>query len=268
MARKRSRSANTGDKAIYANRNARTEAAKNDDDDTMYDRVDRYHNQKDADFLKLDANNEGTSSSDEDEAVLDLGLDKDVDSSDEDTEEESEDDDDEEDPAMLSSSEDEEELEPLEDVRKWGTRKSSYYHGDTADLEIGQDQEDAVVEEEAAREIQAARLAEMSEDDFALSDDEAAVDAEPTVQKKTQKHPELVPLLSHFSGVVAELEDRTMVAVNALLQDESAAEVSWLVLPSRRIHDRLEQILLDVSVETWCHRKVGGSCILRANRFP
>jgi U3 small nucleolar RNA-associated protein 3 len=57
-------------------------------------------------------------------------------------------------------------------VRDWGKRKSAYYHGDTADLEIGQDADDALVEEEAAKEVQAARYKDMSERDFNLSDSE------------------------------------------------------------------------------------------------
>ena len=56
------------------------------------------------------------------------------------------------------------------DPRNWGTKKSMYYHGDTADLEIGQDEVDAYEEEEAAKEVQASRYEQMDEDDFALSD--------------------------------------------------------------------------------------------------
>ena len=43
---------------------------------------------------------------------------------------------------------------------------------DTADLEIGQDEEDAEVEEEAGREIVRARLEKMDEDDFMLEDED------------------------------------------------------------------------------------------------
>ena len=47
-----------------------------------------------------------------------------------------------------------------------------YYHGDSADLEIGQEDDDAYLEEEAAQEIQKSRFEEMDEDDFILTEEE------------------------------------------------------------------------------------------------
>jgi hypothetical protein len=52
----------------------------------------------------------------------------------------------------------------------WG-KKKSYYTGDTADLEIGQDVEDAIDEEEAALSLQKQRLQGMRESDFTGDDD-------------------------------------------------------------------------------------------------
>jgi hypothetical protein len=41
-----------------------------------------------------------------------------------------------------------------------------------------------------------------------------------------KQHPELMPVVSHFSSVVKELEDSTRVATKALIQENGAAEVS------------------------------------------
>ena len=56
----------------------------------------------------------------------------------------------------------------------WG-KKKNYYAGDTADLEIGQDVQDAYDEEEAAMSLQKERLASMQESDFMdyMDEDEA-----------------------------------------------------------------------------------------------
>ena len=56
----------------------------------------------------------------------------------------------------------------------WGKRKN-YYAADTADLEIGQDVQDALDEEEAAVELQQDRFKDMQEGDFySDSDDDSA----------------------------------------------------------------------------------------------
>jgi hypothetical protein len=101
------------------------------------------------------------------------------------------------------------------------------------------------------REVQSSRFEEMDEDDFVLSDGE---DDEPSnnrqestsdahekllsnrdttklsskAQRKllNKQHPELMPVVSHFSSVVKELEDSTRVATKALTQENGAAEVS------------------------------------------
>jgi hypothetical protein len=51
------------------------------------------------------------------------------------------------------------------DTKKWG-KKKTYWTGDTADLEIGQDIEDAVAEEEAARDLQQQKLKRIKQKDF------------------------------------------------------------------------------------------------------
>ncbi len=59
--------------------------------------------------------------------------------------------------------------------KKWG-KKKTYWTGDTADLEIGQEIEDAYAEEEAAKELQQQKLKRMKKkdfyDDLEASDDE------------------------------------------------------------------------------------------------
>ena len=65
------------------------------------------------------------------------------------------------------SSAGEEDEEPGEDPNSgWGRRKSVFYNGDTADLEIGQDFEDAEDEEEAAREQQKTMYTSLADSDF------------------------------------------------------------------------------------------------------
>jgi U3 small nucleolar RNA-associated protein 3 len=245
------------------------------DEDAMYDTVDRFHNRREKkqqeEFLRLDGNDYGggddgeESEGDNVEAVMDLGVGGSDDDGDDDDDDESSGsegesaggstsssasgdqtkeidyDDDEEDDDSL-----EERDEEVEDVRDWGKRKSAYYHGDTADLEIGQEQDDAFLEEEAAKEIQRARMRELSEEDFALEDDgngdvrggssaPAAPIGHPHRLSRREKgrlldrqSPEFLPLVRHFADVARELHDRTDVAARALMEGEAgAAEVSW-----------------------------------------
>ena len=86
--------------------------------------------------------------------------------------------------ASGSSSEEDDEIAQLradiaepstaDELLNWGKKKKSYYYGDTADLEIGQDEEEAYLEEEAAKEVLKARYADMEEGDFALDGAAAA----------------------------------------------------------------------------------------------
>jgi U3 small nucleolar RNA-associated protein 3 len=257
---KRRNTAKTGDKGLYKARSQpqTTSRKKNDgDDDPMYNEVDRFHKTRDEDFLKLDQKSQVESEDEQEEAVMDLGLGGDSsgeNSSDEDDEVDDRDSgrpdeasaSEEEEELSVSSDDDDDEME-LEDVRDWGKKKSAYYSGDTADLEIGQDEEDALVEEEAAKEVLAARYKDMSEDDFVLSDVDdkkksAGHAAEDLVTsrdvskfstKEKQKlldkhHPELLPLLSYFSGVVKDLNERTAVATKALFDGgKGTAEVCY-----------------------------------------
>lgn len=261
---KRRNTANTGDKSLYkkaaeAREKAAAKSSKQDDgDEHMYDDVDQYHNKKDKEFMKFDEV-QGSESEEEVEAVMDLGVGGDSSSEDEDS-----DDSDLENQGNtrqqqdMSSSSDEDD-EDIEDVRDWGKKKSVYYHGDTADLEIGQEEEDAFLEEEAAKEVQAARYEEMEEADFMLSDDDedteknsskenlddddketmvaSKVSSIRDISKLTSKdrkkllekqHPGLLQILSHFSESVQNLKDRTSVATKALFEgvDDDTAEVS------------------------------------------
>lgn len=61
-------------------------------------------------------------------------------------------------------SEEEDETHDMKD--SWGKKKSTYYAGDTADLEIGQDFEDAEEEEEAVKEMHKNKISRMKESDF------------------------------------------------------------------------------------------------------
>ena len=59
-----------------------------------------------------------------------------------------------------------------ERLTDWGASRRTYYGGDTADLEIGQKDEDAVEEEKLARVQERAALDALDEDDFALDGDD------------------------------------------------------------------------------------------------
>ena len=50
----------------------------------------------------------------------------------------------------VPESEEEDEEDSEEEEEGWGRKKKTYWEGDTADLEIGQEMEDAMDEEEAA----------------------------------------------------------------------------------------------------------------------
>jgi hypothetical protein len=68
-------------------------------------------------------------------------------------------------PGDSDSEEDEDDEDEDAGKAGWG-RKSSYRGGDTADLEIGQDVQDAEDEEEAGLELLRGRLKGMKEQDF------------------------------------------------------------------------------------------------------
>jgi U3 small nucleolar RNA-associated protein 3 len=211
MGKKRN-TAKTGDKALYGSReklqqeanNKKSQLELNDvSNDQMYNEVDRFHNDEDQNFIQLEnEENERNKDIDEDKdlagnkmSVLDLGAGG-MSSSEEDDDDSSEDEDnnrsqsrrgaasskknkknddmssDDSEEEDLSDDDDDESIVQEDDPRNWGKKKSLYYHGDTADLEIGQEEDDAFLEEEAAKEIQASRFEDMDEDDFVLDDDD------------------------------------------------------------------------------------------------
>ena len=274
---KRRKTAKTGDKALYKSGGRQIgKSSSSANDDPMFDEVEAFHNKRDEDFLRLDADGNSSDEGDPDdgisrqEAVMDLGasLDDGESSSESDgSSSASEDDakgnavgsDEEHEEVSLSSddSDDDEHKYQLGDPRKWGKKKGAYYHGDTADLEIGQDEEDAFLEEEAAKEVQSARLKQMKEDDFMLSGDEEEEDDSSSLAEGARKvqpldvtnsaitrdlsklsnkekrkllatqHPELLPIVAYFSDIVRELKENTMVATKALMEGEKGtAEVS------------------------------------------
>jgi hypothetical protein len=262
---RRKHTAKTGDKKLYQSRNAPTDDHRSSDpveeEDPMYDSVDRFHQNRD--FIQFDNDDDDDSSDDglgREEAVMDIGGDEEGNDDDDDDDGDSdsndekevplEDESEQEEEPMPSSSDDDDDgddNDEPDDVRDWGRKKSAYYHGDTADLEIGQDEEDAFVEEEAAKEVQAARYKQMTEDDFVLSDTDDddddnrhQSDHDVTVSANLAKlstkerkkllekqHPELLPLLSHFSEIVQDLQSKTWVATHAVFDGETGtAEVS------------------------------------------
>ena len=246
----------TGDKGLYKSRSTASGGPKRRNkvphDDNLYDEIDRHHNHQE-DLIRLD-NNNGEDDLEDDgyankEAVMDLaGGSSSSSSSEEDSEEEDFDEDqaslDEEEEPVVSSGDDEDEMEDEEDVRDWGRRKAGYWGGDTADLEIGQDQEDAFLEEEAAKQVQAARYEQMDEHDFMLSEDEQDDDSDKNTMEQTTRdltklsraarrklikshHPELLPLVSHFAQIIQNWNDKTRVVTEALFSSQDvSAQVS------------------------------------------
>eukprot|EP01083_Nonionella_stella_P119971 359008_1 len=185
--------AKTGDKGIYKSREDPLEAKAVVDDDNMYNEVDRYNNAKEDlqdDMLKFGEKDESEEEGFQNdvEGVFDLGLgqsddesDSDSSGSDSDSEGESSSDEEESRPTRAQSDEDSDDDDssieggfelPDPDILNWGKQKKDYYNGDTADLEIGQEIEDAELEEEAGKEVLKTRLEGMTEDDFMLDDDD------------------------------------------------------------------------------------------------
>lgn len=265
MGRHSRHSAKTGDSALYRSRDRdgdrkRRRPRKGDgrsDNDAVHDEVDRYHNRKDAEreeFLRLDGGSVEDDSDEEPddgittgrEGVFDLGVGGSDD--DDDDESSSEDEDDSaaeagggrrssDDDASSSSDSDESSsaapdeseirgLRPSEDVLDWGSRKASYYHGDTADLEIGQEEEDAELEEEAGREVLRKRMEGMDEDDFMLDeDDEGDGESEREAAKEEKRTSE--------AGTKAE-EAEALLTGSKTTSSSSAKKLAKLSKSDRR----------------------------------
>jgi hypothetical protein len=188
----RRHTAKTGDKSLYSNReqssqivernnHSKVDHKKYHSDDLIYDEVDQFHNN---DYLRLDHDMDDEDDSDNDDIVeeevmrLENEGDDDDEEGDEDEEneenEDDEDDDDEEEEeerVIPSDEDDDGDDETSDNVRDWGAKKMAYYYGDTADLEIGQEVEEALLEEDAAKDVLNARYQEMTEDDFMIDDD-------------------------------------------------------------------------------------------------
>ena len=250
---KKRKTAKTGAKKLYKGRELTVSTKKNCDDDNMYNEIDRYHNQKEEEYIRLDQQPDEQIDDDgyaDKEAVLDLagGVsssedDDEIDSDDESVQDVNIEDDDEDEAALSSDDEDDDEEMDEEAVTDWGRKKASYFGGDTADLEIGQDEEDAYLEEEAAKEVQNARYENMDEDDFVLSDNEEDVeqsrrnDGETLQSSRDLKklsnaakrkllqshHPELIPLVTHFSDVVTDWHQRTRVVADVLFSSKDVS---------------------------------------------
>lgn len=179
--------------------------------------------------IHLNGDVQGDQSSEEEEEVFDLGgMNDESESSEEESseEEDSDDDNDSDDsnegnelddlvdklPAHLrqkvimknnkdddnDSEDDESEEEVADETSGWGKRKN-FWSGDTADLEIGQDIEDAEDEEDAAMALRREQIAKQKESDYfdEFEDDEII---DPVSAKKSSKLTAELELLSSASG--------------------------------------------------------------------
>ena len=105
-------------------------------------------------------------------------------------------------------------------------------------------QQDAFIEENAAREVQVSRFNEMNKSDFEIfdHDDEIPESASKTRELKKNHddrmatvgklHNDMVTLLSHLSGVVDELDSSTISAKETLLSSTVGSDVSENLLCS------------------------------------
>mmetsp|Transcript_15840 Transcript_15840/g.18400 ORF Transcript_15840/g.18400 Transcript_15840/m.18400 type:complete len:670 (+) Transcript_15840:83-2092(+) len=266
MGRGRNRNtAKTGDVALYKARDDGTNSSrKKEDNDDMYNEVDRYNNARDDlqdDMLKFGRNDDSSEeeAGNDVENVFDLGLDESDDDSNDDVSDDETGDSGDDITAKESLNEVSEDDSSIgddfeaPDVLDWGKKKKDYYHGDTADLEIGQEVEDAELEEEAGKEVLKTRLQGMTEDDFMLDDDDEEDNDErddkmkseilstamtSTMQKnlvrlsKKEKsklmekmHPELLPLINHFRDeAIIPCVEETLVVTNAMFESEENAQ--------------------------------------------
>ncbi|GMH93264.1 hypothetical protein TrVE_jg10756 [Triparma verrucosa] len=124
----------------------------------------------------------------------------------------------------------------------WGSRKKSYYAGDTADLEIGQDEQDAFDEAQAAKDIMETMHGEMNEEDF-FDDDDSDIVGDDVDEKRvaekyvvteleksdlsslpsskklsllTKSDPNLPALLIYFRKKITELRTEVLPLYNAI----------------------------------------------------
>mmetsp|Transcript_11287 Transcript_11287/g.14692 ORF Transcript_11287/g.14692 Transcript_11287/m.14692 type:complete len:677 (+) Transcript_11287:59-2089(+) len=162
---------------------------ENDDqenDDPMYDDIDLFHQQRDKITFDEEPEDESSDGGDGQEAVFDLNV---PESSSEEEEEEGDDEYSSNEQETIkkskqtsgddsSGSEGESNEEETGDLKSWGRSKKIYYSGDTADIEIGQDIEDALDEEEAALELQRERVKTLEARDFQGSDSDTEGESE------------------------------------------------------------------------------------------
>ena len=166
-----------------------------------------------------------------------------------DSEDESEDEEDEEsdkydamEPAESSSDDDSVDDDDARNFT-WGSRKKSYYAGDTADLEIGQDEQDAFDEAQAAKDIMDTMHGEMNEEDFFDDGDDSDIAGDGVDEKRgAEKYvvteleksdlsslpsskklsllakgdPNLPALLAYFRSKISELRTEVLPLYNAI----------------------------------------------------
>jgi len=246
---KRRHTAKTGDTKLYESRskyNNNVSSSKNsDDEDGMYNEVDRYHNKREEEeeeYINLNEKEDSDEEEEDDgvttgrEGVFDLGIGGSSDEEEEDSDEDSEDDDDDDDDKSDASSsdnddDDDDELEKYrdnKDVRDWGSRKRDYYHGDTADIEVEQEEEDAEMEEEAGKEVIKARYDVMDEGDFMLDDDDEDDDEkeEEEEEEEATKKSKKKTKSSSTSSSSSEEDKMAVLASSSDIRKKALAKLS------------------------------------------
>lgn len=240
--------------------------------DPIHDPSEQYHNAKDAlinDILRFDEDEDEQKEDDgvtkNIQPVLDLVLSQ---SEDDSVSDDSSLDEDEQD------FDDESDI-PMDEAGNWGKRKKNYYHGDTADLEIGQDAEDVDVEEEGAQEILKARYSKMDESDFSLpqsilmkgnieddKDKEASThtsdirkiarnfNPHETMIYIVKNFPEVLPMLQHFTKYAIQPCEESLKVWDTLVgNQQDLQEIGTTPLGIELIHCKtLIQLSLALNV--------------------
>ena len=103
-------------------------------------------------------------------------------------------------------------------------------------------EQDAFVEESAAREVQISRFSEMNKSDFEIFDHDDEIPESVSKTRELKKnhddrmatvgklHNDMVTLLGHLAGVVDELDSSTISAKKTLLSSTLGSDVSETVL--------------------------------------
>ncbi|XP_031570117.1 something about silencing protein 10-like [Actinia tenebrosa] len=144
------------------------EGLNQESDDFFHDEVDKFHKNREKIMLEEEQKSDEEVSDDDNENIMGLDLEESEDEADDDTDEGSEE-------------EESDEESKLPSDKSWGKKKSTFYDADTADADVGSEEETWELEkqeEEAALVLQQRMAAALDEDDFDVANFQIPVDEE------------------------------------------------------------------------------------------